>query len=285
MEFATSGPETKPSRLPEAKRVSQNQAVAKQAPDAAPRVANSKNEFPLSFNLPLVGGPPEYEAPPVPPGYVPMPPATPAQDSRTMQDRQAENSVAWTSEPERWIPQRQSAVSTTFGPDPRMLPNPYVDSQKPDRQLPVSNPSSVKTLGDQVVAESTTMRPFNQYQGPSPAGLAAGSPDQQPELLPQQPVPNQSVVSAQKTTRNNERNVADPNPAGSAYPQTDFPGFQSVGHRASDRSRGTTGQGTGVQSNERDSRQSVMGAQQPIDADDVGDPDDRHAAFSIELRN
>jgi hypothetical protein len=171
---------------------------------------------PSTTNFPLVGDPPEYAAPPVPDDLTAADLVAaenlvnnsaeriPPRQQPTVRDSQATpNSVTWESKPERWNRRNQSTSSTTRQPDPRILPNPYV--QQPigrNDHLPQSNPASMKMVGDQVVGESTTMGSnrggANQYQGLSP--LPAQKSGNSTTLLPRQ----YSDINAEKIVANSE---------------------------------------------------------------------------------
>ena len=112
------------------------------------------------------------------------------------------------------------------------------------------------------------MRPFNQYQGPA-AKAASQSPGRQPELLPQQPAvhPDQ-FADAQASVRRNEAALMRSTDTESSYPRTDFPGYQSVGHRSHDGVRNERGQGPGFKTSYQDNRRSVMDSQLPVEAGD-----------------
>jgi len=170
------------------------------------RFASSGNDLLNVGGHGLIGSPPEIAAPPVPRGY--QPPAgrpatetssrvaqtnpaqtnpaqtnpaqtnpaqtnpaqpnptagTPATNERTG----ASDSVSWNSEPERWTLKNQVNSSTALNPDPSILPQPNEPSRPPIRNLPAPNPQSTKLAGEQVIVESTTGGPHNQYRGLAP---------------------------------------------------------------------------------------------------------------------
>ena len=176
-----------------------------------PRTA--MNQSPGSTNVTLIGEPPEYAAPPVPDDFTAADTmmgqhlanqltSGHVADSKSSGPRNS-NSVTWDSEPERWNPRRRSTSSTTRQPDPRILPNPFVQQAiRKNDHLPASNPPTMKTVGDRVVGESTTMGSkggvSNQYQGLAPLPVQESS--NPPALLPGQP----SNANAERIVANSE---------------------------------------------------------------------------------
>ncbi len=75
-------------------------------------------------------------------------------------------SQVWQSDVENWIPQNQTSVSSTIGPDPRIAPDPF-PNQLPRQsvtKIPSNSPTMVRS-GDRVIGQSSTMGVTNQYRG------------------------------------------------------------------------------------------------------------------------
>ena len=180
----------------------------------------------------LIGEPPEFAAPPIPDGYIPAKtkiatsqlPPLPSQNPSLKNSANSlanveptkPNSQNWDSVTERWTPKKQFAVSSTLNamPDRQILPNPFVESQHAEKRkqsvanqsfatkstqdtvisdspMPLSR-STIRRTEDQVISESSTKYPSNQYQG-----LALiKQPVAQGELLPAQPIGD--VVGSQQ---------------------------------------------------------------------------------------
>lgn len=160
-----------------------------------------------------VGSEIEFVAPPVPEGYVDETPtvvATPAAPKEpsvrvaqvpgvpfpVAQDRDApvpvaqstpnSGSVAWPSQTESWGPKNQSHSSTTRQPDPSIAPHPFPTTPPRTAITHVpGNPPKTTIEGDQVVSQSTTMGPRNQYRGlHSQENVPIPSPELLPEFSP-----------------------------------------------------------------------------------------------------
>lgn len=158
----------------------------------------------------LIGSEVEFVDPPVPPGYVSEPNrerinATPISHqkqnavahqkptdtaspppTRTAQlpnNHQNTNprSVAWPSETESSGPKFSSDSSTTHQPNPALAPQPVPTRvHRPVTNVP-SNAPTTTYQGNQVVSQSTTKGPNNQYRG---MNNQQGRPIAPPELLP-----------------------------------------------------------------------------------------------------
>ncbi len=147
------------------------QAAQSPIPREIPRIAQAGNQSRHDLSLAIIGSVPEFTAPPVPAGY-----RTPA-DARNFQplpQPSSPNSIAasgpavpWNSELERWTTRNQSSSSSTLSPDSRVLPLPDNEKSVADQHLPPTNPNQMKTVGNQVIGESSTIGPNNQYRGPA----------------------------------------------------------------------------------------------------------------------
>ncbi len=226
--------------------------------DHRTQASSQANRFAANSSLPLVGDPPEYAAPPVPPGMTAAELAALQTPRVTNQSQPAmpamrppqNKSIAWSSEPERWVPRRQSASSTTRAPDPSLVPNPYAQASETIQRsgadsssLPAPNPSTLKTIGDQVVSESSTMGPTNQYQGLK----QLPSPRSNPPVL----MPNQTMSS---------HTGGDQQQASGINAQVPSSGFQSAGFENSQRRSVIQGQGIGENDSVRPSSTMIQNA-------------------------
>lgn len=160
----------------------------------------------------LIGLEVENVAPPVPEDYSRQQPQLAQNTSPASQP----GSVLWPSDPLKRISRSRSSMGTTLGssmrPDPSLAPqsNPMQTTAKPVTDVP-SNPGTMKNIGDQVIAESSTMGRTNQYRG---LNSRDGSSLPSPTLLPGE-------------TGNKMRGLASSS-VPTQYPNTGHTGFEST---------------------------------------------------------
>ena len=185
-------------------------------------------QLPLAY----VGSPEEYADPPVPPGYQP----SPTQDQTAHTGNQAPGVVTWESEGQDWLPEQQSVSSTTRKIDPSILPLPSDQADSSPTTFVPSNPAETRFVGDQVISESTTRSPRNQYRGgkPTVGDLPA------PELLPEQPialpplakVPSTGLPGFLKQERGQLQRLPNDQPQSKRSSSFSNAGFQLAGKEA-----------------------------------------------------
>jgi hypothetical protein len=76
----------------------------------------------------------------------------------------ASQNIEWPSETKNWVPKNQSSFATTRRPSPNLAPADANQPRQPVTNVP-PNPSSMSFEGDQVVGQSSTQGPNNQYRG------------------------------------------------------------------------------------------------------------------------
>lgn len=143
--------------------------------DAPIRSASiSQTQLPLGWQE-------EYVDPPVPPGYVPpVERVAQNQSSAPSNHSKPPTSQLWQSESQDVLPKRQlSTSSTTRRIDPTIIPRDPEAPSSPSTFVP-SNPSRMRIEGNQVISQSSTKGPQNQYRG----GNSMQQSIAQPELLP-----------------------------------------------------------------------------------------------------
>ena len=149
-------------------------------PQGLPRTASNSQ-----VNVPLMLPGEEQVDPPVPPGYTPndeLDRVAAVPKVEPMQSHGQPNRQVWQSDPSASrLDQQQSISSTSTRIDPTIVPLPVMKPKQPATFVP-SNPATTQFEGDQVISQSSTMTPNNQYRGIP----AKPRTDARPELLPNQ---------------------------------------------------------------------------------------------------
>ena len=208
--------------------------TAKRIPSSSSAKPRSANNQPFAKPpLHLIGSEVEFAAPPVPEGYDDNQYSA-NRRSNTVKQQRGRGSVVWKSETEKWVPKNQTSFSSTVRSDPAITPNPYPESptRRPVTDVP-SNPSNSRVQGDQIVGESSTMGPNNQYRGMnSQGGQAIPSPTLLPGVSGAPEVPSEVVaVPTRQETGQASRQPTVKSKLGGAWNTSNQPHDQSQHNR------------------------------------------------------
>ncbi|MEL7499906.1 MAG: Ig-like domain repeat protein [Planctomycetota bacterium] len=184
-----------------------------------------------TYNVPLVsphhppiGSPEEYVDPPIPPGYrvAQSPTSNSSQQAASKQRPSPQHSQLWQSDNESWLPRnQQSTSSTTRRIDPSIMPRGKQIATSPTTFVP-SNPSTMKVQGNQVISQSSTMGPSNQYRGGKREPLITP----RTELLPNVAKASDQGWNTSQPSRSGQGDNA--NQTAGRFPQTDSAPFQET---------------------------------------------------------
>ena len=180
-------------------------------------------QLPLNF----VGSPEEYADPPIPPELL-----QPTQVAQRQLPIEQPGSVTWESEGQSWLPHQQTVSATTRRIDPGITPTRSTPAPSSPTTFVPSNPPTTRVEGDQVISESTTRSPRNQYRG----GVATAGNLPAPELLPQA----RATESGRRDRTNPRAETQLPTTGNSAFQEKDHGTLQRLPNEVSGSSDGGT---------------------------------------------